>query len=72
MTKRPAFAERSFGKWQHKALGLDTKSLDRARKVHALAVGGATEGEKAAAMGRLRQIATEANGGIENLLRALA
>jgi hypothetical protein len=66
------FAERNFGKWSHKATGLDAKQIDRARKVYALVVGGATEGEKAAAMTRLNVIATEARGGIETLLRALA
>ncbi len=66
------FAERNFGKWQHKALGLDAKQMDRARKVHALAIGGATDGEKAAAMDRLSAIAADANGGLENLMRALA
>lgn len=66
-----SFAERSFGKWQHKALGLDAKQIERARKVHALVVAGATDGEKAAAMDRLQSIAVNANGGIENLMKAL-
>lgn len=66
------FAERNFGKWSHKAIGLDTKQIDRARKVYALVVAGATEGEKAAAMDRLTSIATEARGGVDNLIRALA
>jgi hypothetical protein len=66
-----AFSERNFGKWQHKALGLDAKQIDRARKVHALAIAGATDGEKAAAMDRLTSIAANASGGLPNLLRAL-
>jgi hypothetical protein len=66
------FAERNFGKWSHKATGLDPKQIDRARKVYALAIGGATEGEKAAAMDRLTAIAAEARGGLDTLVRALA
>lgn len=66
------FAERNFGKWSHKATGLDAKQIDRARKVYALAVGGATEGERAAAMDRLTAIAAEARGGLDTLVRALA
>lgn len=66
------FAERNFGKWSHKATGLNTKQIERARKVYALAVGGATEGEKAAALDRLTAIAADARGGVKNLVRALA
>ena len=66
------FSQRNFGKWSHKATGLDAKQIDRARKVYALVIGGATEGEKAAAMGRLTVIATEARGGVDTLVRALS
>ena len=71
MSNAETFAARNFGKWQHKALGLDAKAVSRARKVHALAVAGATEGEKAAAMARLTQIGATANGGLPNLLKAM-
>jgi hypothetical protein len=67
-----AFADRDFGKWSHKAIGLDTKQLDRARKVYALAVAGATDGERAAANARLDVIGAEARGGSQMLRKALA
>lgn len=66
------FAERNFGKWSHKATGLDAKQIDRARKVYALATRGATEGEKAAAMDRLASIATDVRGGVDMLIKALS
>jgi len=67
-----AFDPSKFGKWAHKAIQMDAASIDRARKVHALYVRGATDGEKAAAFNRLGAIAEASNVKVEMLIKVLS
>lgn len=67
-----AFDPASFGKWAHKALQIDTDTMERARKVAALYHRGATHGERDAARNRLQAIAARAGVDTDTLLKCLS
>lgn len=66
-----SFDPSKFGKWSHKAIQMDKAVLERAKKVNALYVRGATDGEKSAAFNRLNSIAVASNVQIDMLLKVL-
>ena len=65
------FETRNFGKWASKTISVDAAIIDKARKVYALVLRGATDGEKSAALSRFTSIALTAGVSVENLEKVM-
>lgn len=61
-----------FGKWAHKAIQMDAGLMEKAKKVMALYIRGATEGERNAAYSRLIEICKRSNITPEMFIKAMA